>query len=570
MRFTKSARFLLPVLPVLVFAMQALWSAAIEAFWSDEMFSYFMAGNPAVGLGGVWEAVWDGRDGMMPLFYFAHFLWGATLQPLVAEALAGTLPRAAEFAWRLPSILVAAGGCLVLGWWLARRVGAALAALVLGLALFGSPVVLAHVAGFRGYGMLFGFSLSLVVVLDWWATGGRRLVWCAAALVAAAMAMTHLMGLIFALAAIGGVSAASWPDRRKALAALMIALPAVGLTLVCLPVLIHTARLADPWSWVPVPSLIALPQGFLAVQPDQWLIPALLAGACAGLRGYMPGGASCSVHAGEASSLSAAQSAVVAAWLLLPPSLWVVSQFVTPLFLDRYFLPVSIAGGLLGAAVLHRACGWRATAVATCVLVVGNFMDIAMIRRSSAGPDASSAHARLYPRSGDDVRTDGSRSIPVSYLHVTDNLHEFLVAVFYGEEPASQWYYLFDLPSAQDRGSGEPRRLSNEIQIALAHARTWQATGGLNGLPTDRLLPLSGFRQAIEAAALRQLKIVMDRTLDQRAAKMAAAMLESAGWRRAGSEIVSPPRGSPSPAIERTLWLPPESGRSSSPIPGAQ
>lgn len=552
MKLPRSFSWLLPGLPILIFAMQAVRSASFEALWSDEIFSYFMVGNPAVGLRAVWQAVWDGRDGMMPLFYLVHYFWGMTLHPLIVEALGDAMPRAAEFVWRLPSLVATIGGMAVLGWWLTRRIGATYSALVLAIALFGSQVILAHVSGFRGYGMLLGLSACFLVAMDAWVQCGRRLAWIVAALVTTAMAMTHLMGLIFALAGVAGVALKCNSGKSRHGAALLIASPAVVLTLLCLPMLLHVAALADPWSWIPTPRLLDLPQGFLVAQLDHWLIPALMTGAVVALIAPERNN---NLRSGEPNVLpilSPALAAVAIAWLILPSVLWLISQFTTPLFLDRYFLPVALAGGLVGTATLDRAGGWRAVSVAVSILSLGNFFDLAMIRQTS-GANENVAGEQLYP-------PEHPPTLPVSYLHLTDHLHSFLEAIFYGEEPASQWHYLFDLPSAQDISSGEPRRLSNEIQLLLAHARTWKETGGLNGVPADRLLPLADFRKVIEVGSARQLRIVMDRTLDQRAANMASAMLEDAGWKRVGREIISPPRGSPTPAIERTLWLPPAHG----------
>lgn len=530
-------------LPLLVFALLWFSMASRSAFWTDEIFSFFMCGRPEVGVGGVWSAVRDGRDGMLPVFYLTHWLWGATFEPWVAGMAAGMARCPHELAWRAPSLLALLGGTLALGLALARRTGWARASAALTLALLGATPLLAHGGGFRAYGMLFGLFALLCAILLAYADRPGPIRWVSAATVAALLSFTHLLGLVFAGAACLGLAASARPPSVRAMAArLGLLAPSALLIVAHLPALNRTAELITPWGWIPRPALDALPEGFLVGGLNPWVPPALMAcAAIALLRG--PGQS-------PRTDTESARPPALPLWLALailavPPALWLLSQYSHPVFLDRYFLPVSIAGGLAGSLALGRLGGAPACAALTltvCALTVASPPRLPL----ASPPPGASPGAPPYPL----ARMDWN---PPHTFHVTDSIHEFTRNLIYESDPGVRHFHIQDAERARTPGSGAPRRLAHDINLTQAHARTWTETGGLNGIPPDLLLPVADAEAFVEFLPTR-MRVILTDTTDIQAGGEFARLLTAAGWRAASRRILPPPPGSPGPSMVRTEW----------------
>ncbi len=531
-------RWLLILLPFLVYALLWLARAGNSPFWSDEILSFFMCGKADVPLGTVWHGIWQGRDGMFPAFYLCHYLWGATLQPLAAQLLAGIAAYPQEAAWRLPSLLFALAGSAALLWQLAIRYGLTIAVAAVSVLLLGSNQLTVHAGGFRCYGMLIGLSALLVALLL--ARENKQTRWQlpALALCALALTFTHLFGILYVFVCCLGYYIAVRGTPRTWLTLGVTALPAALMLLAYLPAVLNMRRMETPWSWRQPPVLEMLPDGFLVIGLNPWL-PIVLALiviiAIAGKSKWEP----------------SARPSPVALWiaatlLAVPPAVWLLSQFTTPVFLNRYFLPVAIAYGLLTAAVVPRIGGRLAALVLSILLGIAGLAGIP--QPSSAPP---SAMEPLYPLS----RSDWQQP---ALFHITDSSHLFMQQLFYEKNSAVRHFFLYDKDKAYDPNSDAPRRLASEINQVAVQSETWQDTNKKNGVPSELLLPVEeaeGFASYLPA----KMQLVVSRSLDLKAGENFNKLLLNLGWHPATRYIIPAPAGSIDSGIERTVWRRPQS-----------
>ncbi len=550
-----TSRLALLGLPLLVYSLLWLSRAGNAPFWSDEILSFFMCGKPQVPLGTVWHGIWQGRDGMFPAFYLIHYFWGATLQPLAAQLLSSIASYPQEAAWRLPSLLITLGGAVMLHWQLAARYGFSIAVAAISVLLLGSNQIYLHGGGFRCYGMLLGFSALLLALLL--ARDKRMAPWQLPALALCALLLTfsHLFGILYVAVLALAYLLAGYRELSRWLTTVVTVVPAGLLLLAYLPAILNLRQLEAPWSWRAPPSLEMLPDGYLMIGLNPWL-PIILAiiGAVAVI-----GKTSCQLSSDQPS---------VAVWsactlLAVPPLIWLLSQLAMPVFLNRYFLPVALAYGVLTAAILPLL-GGRLSAVILVVLL--GLAGLAGIPQPSSAPP--SAMQPLYPLSRGQWQ-------PPAVFHVTDSSHLFMQQLFYESNSAVRHFFIYDKELAYNPAGDAPRRLASEINQVEAQAKNWQDSGSINGVPEDLLLPVAESADfARYLPATRQL--VVSRSLDLKTGEYFNQLLLSMGWQPATRYMLPPPAGSIDSGIERTVWrkgqAPAQSNGSSPPdsIPSRQ
>ncbi len=335
-----------------------LWSPHKQA-WMDEIFTWKEVSDPS--LWHLYYAIQHGADGGQPLFYTTAWLWA----------------RAFGFgvlALRLYSCIAMCGALLVT-WKTIRRFYGVWATAFGVLAFWGtSGVLLDQNTEARFYGL---YMLAVALAVDLYTRLVDRPVptrWLllSAFLSQAALVLTHVLGLIYSgliLLALIVVDAAKGRLRFKlyfAYAAGWLAL------LVWIPAIRASMAAGKPHGWITMPTLTDVRTAFLFQDSLPWLkffkrhsleVGFQIVSRTAEFVIYVPLaivfllGLRRIAKSGWRTITDSRNAVLLLAYLLLsaPALLFVLSHLVTPVFVQRYFLPSGIGLAMVLAASADAA-----------------------------------------------------------------------------------------------------------------------------------------------------------------------------------------------------------------------
>ena len=368
-------------------------------FWFDELFTLYIAKLASP------EEIIDFNDPAPPLYpIIAHWL-----MPIVQND---------ALAIRLPATL---GYCamIVCLWAFCRRRLPAAFAFAVPLLTFERGLYFATDG--RAYGLVLGCAAGALLCWQTAAEGRRRgLTIALLALCLALMVALHYYAIFF-LAPLCLAELVRWRVSGKADFAVWAAMAPAPLVLGVHYFLFAAGQNFDTYFWAQ-PSL-----GAVAPFYERFLLPPLIFGALAFAVGWLLPQSSAEQHESvQKPNLPLHEWTMVAALVLLPPVVIVVSMYTTHAFVERYILWTVIGFSLLGAAGLSAAA--RAPArgialiviaiVATARLEIGPLLETPGLRTAEGLRQELEASAR-----------DGSEPIVVA------NAHAFLELSYYVKPP---------------------------------------------------------------------------------------------------------------------------------------
>lgn len=354
-----------------------VYHLSFQSLWRDEVDSIRFATRALPELAGMFAR--PGENG--PLFF-------AALRPWLA--LAGD----SEFALRFQAVL--AGVLAVpLAFALTRRLFALAgsrrqpfpAAVSLGnvpllaaLLVATNPYLVWYSQEGKMYAVLTALALAASLAFLAAVRNGRWQQWLVYLALLAALALVHVLALLLVLVHIVWL-ALLWPDYRRRWLALALVLLAPALPFYLLTGWWQLTLLLDPafqtgHPFVPLVQLApGLASGYLqglGALSNPWLVTPVVFLILAGLAfaGRQPAGGAASGAPPETAGrwLRLRPSALLLAWLCLPPALLFLLSLSKPLYTDRYViwiapaLMVLLAQGIAGLRNLWRPLGWAALA----------------------------------------------------------------------------------------------------------------------------------------------------------------------------------------------------------------
>jgi hypothetical protein len=487
-------------LPVVVFSALWLGVATSRPFWVDEIYSFWGSSWKDAGLPEIWQHLSEGRDGSTPLFVFLSWIWKNSLADPIGGIFVGLTPFSKECSLRMPSLLFVVAGSLILLRALRITKCWETAFSTVSLFLLGNFLIIAEASMFRGYGLVIGGAAWM------W---GAYLLWCRrpsavnAAMLSGGILIlgnAHPLGVLFAGSLFLGILI-KHRDRLKAL--LLVAVPFVIVFLASLPALIAARRLAQPWNWIPIPDLGAIPEALFSNHLFAWTWIGFVLGATFSIRNqpafmqFLP-----------------LEKWTIIFWLGVPFFLWLVSQFGTVMFLTRYFLPVWLVVSVLVSQHLSRA----GRVCMAWVLVSGGVLFVA--GGSSVVPREFN---RVVEESPVPLNQRGE-PLPVTAI-LTDSGHRITTEA-YRKTASAPFFYYFDPVLAFTNG-GDARRVAVELNLVRANTKTFSASKGQAGINPYSLVETKDFQQWVD---VQKGPIQMFFTLDQTAWRQIFLVFEKLGW----------------------------------------
>ena len=366
------------------------------ALWFDELFTLYLA-----RLASPLEII-NFNDASPPLYpIIVHWLL-----PIVGnEALAVRLPATLGYC-----------AMIVCVWAFCRRRLPAAFAFAASLLTFEGGLYFATEG--RAYGLVLGCAAG--ALLGWQrAAQSHRRGWAIAllAVCSALMVALHYYAIFFLVALFLG-EMVRWRESGRADFALWAAMAPAPLVLGLHAVLFVGGQDYQTHFWSP-PSL-----GQIVPFYERFLLPTLvLCGLAFSVAALLP---KPSAH-GLETNFQVHEWTAIAALVLLPPAVIVLSMYTTHVFVDRYLLWTVIGFSLLGAAGLSAAARGRAV-VGVALIVIA----IAATARLEIGPLVETPMLRTAEgmrQELDKVARDGAEPIVVA------NAHAFMELSYYLDQP---------------------------------------------------------------------------------------------------------------------------------------
>jgi uncharacterized membrane protein len=425
-----------------------LWSPHKQA-WMDEIFTWKEVSDPS--LWHLYYAIQHGADGGQPLFYTTAWLWARAF---------GT----GVLALRLYSCIAMCGALLV-SWRTVRRFYGVRATAFGVLFFWGtSGVLLDQNAEARFYGL---YLLAVAVTVDLYTRlvareAPRRTLFLFAFLSQAALALTHVLGIIYSgviLLALILFDAAKGRLRFK----LYLVYAAGWLTLlVWIPAIRASMAAGRPRGWIAMPTLTDLRTAYLFADLLPWL-RLFKRHSLEGLFQLVSHAAELIIYLALAVVLLIALRRVskfgwqtisdprgallLVGYLLLsvPVVLFVLSHLVTPVFVSRYLLPSGIGLSIVMAAAADAlGSDSRSHARSTQQIMWAGIVLLLMLA------PALTAFAVEPIRQGlnylDVHRLD--QVTPPNVAVVAGWQQDFVKIMRYSQNPNNHYYYLLDWPGA--------------------------------------------------------------------------------------------------------------------------
>jgi len=344
---TKS-EFLLPLAATVSLLLSCVITSRKKYFWNDELLSFYLISDPSFPhmLG----ALGDTINNAPPLYFTAGWLWARVFGP-------------SEVSLRLFSSLTI---CLAftMTWKALRSTYSFWSASLATLAVFSfSDLILQQNAEARFYGLFLAvcsFGLAHYVSLARTRTPSLMSV-ALGVVIHALMIQTHLFGFVYSAAILLAllIQDLCFPPLRpktylSILSGWLTFVPWIGSFL-------KQLALADPRSWIPTPSLsdlvhaLTLPRDFFIVFITAGLIILFYNAWCTRAHGaqkfLVP-----SLVKEDLERVRVETSLLIFAYALLtvPVAVWVFSHAIEPIFVHRYFIPISLSWAIILAALLSR------------------------------------------------------------------------------------------------------------------------------------------------------------------------------------------------------------------------
>jgi hypothetical protein len=305
-----------------------------KKMWIDELYTLYMARQ--AGLREIVRATLDGCDGASPLY---------------AMIVHGILPwvRNEALAVRLPSTLGFTGMIFTLLAFCRRRWPAPYAAVP---ALAGLPVCLRYATEGRSYGLVLGCTALALLCWQAAAEGRRRRIAIPLLAVSLMLGVALHYFAVFLTAPLLAAELARWVRTRRpdfgVLAALACPLPVLGLHYP----LIAAGKVFQAHYWSPAYWSV-LPDLYVDYATKICLIPALVLIALWNLPDRLLAGGRRPCPSG----LDMPECVVAAACLLAPAGVFVLSKYVTGVFVSRYVLWAAVGVGIGIGHLLYNAGG---------------------------------------------------------------------------------------------------------------------------------------------------------------------------------------------------------------------
>jgi hypothetical protein len=366
-------------------------------FWFDELFTLYMAKLPSP------QEIININDPSPPLY------------PIIAHWLLPIVHNDA-LAIRLPATL---GYCVMILCLMAfcrRRLPAAFA---FAASLLAFEPTLYYATEGRPYGVVLGCAAG--ALLCWqMAAQGRHRGWAITllALCLALMVALHYYAIFF-LVPLFLAEVVRWRTSGRVDSAIMAAMVPAPLVLGLHYVLLVAGQNYDTHFWAHA-SL-----GQIAPFYERFLLPTLImCGLAFCVAALVPGSSARQRENLQKANLPLHEWTAIAALVLMPPVVIVVSMYTTHAFVERYILWAAIGFALLGAACLSAAVRGRA---AVGVALIG--IAIVAIARLEIGPLLETPVLRTgetVRQELDKLARDGSEPIVVANAHMFMELSYYL------------------------------------------------------------------------------------------------------------------------------------------------
>lgn len=462
-------------------------SNSIRPYWTDEIFSIWTSGGGRLTWSESLFQIAEGKDGMMPAFYFLSTAWEKFLGFLgIFDG--GVSGGESEIWLRLPSLIWTLLGFGVLYAFLKRRYGISGAAVGVSIGMLCTVAAGQEMQWVRAYAPMVAWTCLLVVFAGIQRGRTRTFLLYLACL---ALTLFHPYGFLYGGAVIGTlvlveISRRNW--REGIVTGGAMALPLVAM-LLNFDRLVAVKNLGGEGGMWPTPGL----ESFLfAVAPlSNPLLAALVLMLCGVAGAFRVVG----VAQGEGEGTQGGTrefSLATISLIAVPLFIWIFSQWDS-FFIIRYFSPsivgVSIMSCWTASRVLGRGSGWWAflcvTMVCLSYLAGGLVMGEDRLRKSNLNRELKGLEdMRFLQHEGEDLS-------PL----VIEDLDLFLPRIFYNP----QEYYFFPIRelSVEEPGFRDKALAQN---LVLAHARSHQETGGRVGIDPRSLLDRGRLGEVMDAS----------------------------------------------------------------------
>jgi hypothetical protein len=414
-------------------------------FWTDEVITWKIVSDPSFQH--MWHGLLNGTDGAYPLFYLLLRPWTVVFGK-------------GQIALRLFS---SAGFCVSIAvvWWLLRRAYRFAAAAFGSIVAFAtSDVVLYQNAGARSYGLFcatFSIAVLATVLIDEVPTPRRFL---GNVLAQGILVYSHPFGILYSaliLLALAMFDCVRGRLRWKVYASFVLAWSAL---LPWLPVIRVVSKIGVPHFWIPRPGVGTLISVYLCGSVGPFLGLAFIS--------YLLT-LDASTGATEVPEIIRMRRGIVGAiayaTLVAPMLVFITSQCATPLFVPRYFMPVTVAAGIVFTQLAGQALGDRPFSHLSVRLMCGVLLFVVL----------------LYPV-GYAILEAGSRScailrvepvVPRDMPVVMESGSQFFSVSYYTSRADRPYYYLLDWPVAVDMRAPIARVSFDNTFRILQHNGHW-------------------------------------------------------------------------------------------------